>query len=596
MSNSTAVPQYDVIVIGSGAAGALVAYALAKKAVKVLLLEAGDAAPDERYRESLVRQYEKSSSKAQVAPYVGFVAPQPNSSDTPQPANKQAGRDYYVEENGPRSKLFLSFYQRMVGGAMWHWQGIAIRMIPNDFKMKTKYGIGRDWPIAYSDLEPWYVQAEHEMGVAGNTVEAQNMHGAFRSKGFPMPEIPPSYGDLLFRKALSKASIRGVPIQITSTPQARNSVSGYDGRPACEGYSSCVPLCPTRAKYEALFHVEKALRWGAELRARSIVTRLEVNPVSGEVTRVAYRRWDSANEEVVSARIVVLAANGIESPKLLLLSNQQQAAGVANSSGLVGRFLMDHPLKVSYALSREPVFPFRGPPSTSGIESFRDGTFRSDRAAFRTSIRNDGWSFANGSPRGKDLTAAGEANENTMLGLNEGTLLEFVRTDGYIGKQLKERVTHDLARQILVYSAAEMLPDPENRVSVDLKQVDSFGIPRPMIRFSIDDYARKGLSWASELHKLMFLAMGARAQDIRLDLTDDPTGQDFGSGHIMGTTVMGENSANSVVDPECRAHDAKNLFVVGSSVFPTGSAANPTLTIAALALRAAESIRKQLSS
>src|SRR5262249_5168970 len=153
-------------------------------------------------------------------------------------------------------------------------------------------------------------RAEYECGVSGDHVAFDGLHGAHRSRPFPMEALPPSYLDDKIR-----AAIRELPVRLTTIPQAKNSAT-YDGRAACDGRSSCIPLCPIDAKYEARIHVERAQQKGVELRTKAVVVRLEVDS-SGFITSVVYRDWDR-REYGVSARIVVLAANGIENPKLLL--------------------------------------------------------------------------------------------------------------------------------------------------------------------------------------------------------------------------------------------------------------------------------------
>lgn len=573
MSDQQNQPQFDVVIVGSGVAGALLAFKLAGAGFKTLVLEAG-AEVSEEDRATFIGNFAMSASKNQSSPYAGFVAPQPNAS--------VFGRDYYVEDpTALPADLFTTYYERLVGGSMWHWQGIAIRMLPNDFKTKTLYGQGFDWPISYDDLEPWYCEAEKEMGVAGSDEEASHVFkqrfGAYRSQPFPMPEIAQSYLDKQFKAAMKGLQFGGVPLTVTAVPQAKNSVE-YDGRPACDGRTSCIPLCPTKAKYEATFHIEKAKAAGAVIQPRSIVTHLE-HDANGKITSVAYKRWDGV-EETVAGRIYVLAANGIETPKILLMSTQQNANGVANSSGRVGQYLMDHPIKMSYALSKDPVYPFRGPPSTSSIETLRDGEFRKTRAAFRTTIRNDGWSWPTGAPRGYDYTRRG-----WVL----GTILEFVGARKLFGDALRTAMEQHTVRQIMLNSATDMLPDSANRIVPSATQRDAFGIPRPDIKFKVDDYARGAFLAAVQVHARIFEAMGAVDFHLQADSQSDS-----GSGHIMGTTIMGSTSHDSVVDKECRSHDNKNLFIVGSSVFPSAATANPTVTVAALALRSAQAIQSQL--
>ena len=412
------------------------------------------------------------------------------------------------------------------------------------------------------------------MGIAGNHDLLNGLHGAYRSKTFPMPEIVESYVDRQVKAALGNKELEGVQLQVTTVPQARNSVDGYDGRPICDGHGSCIPLCPIRAKYEPIFHIQKAKKAGAAIREKSIVTRLEIGD-NNLISRVVYKRWDGT-EESVTGRVVVLAANGIETPKILLMSKEQWSKGVANSSGLVGKNLMDHPIKMSYALSREPLFPFRGPPSTSSIETFRDGPFRGERGAFRTTIRNDGWTWPTGAPRGTDMNS-------------RGTVLDLVGNLKLFGDALKQKLFEHTSHQIVLNSAVEQLPDPANRIVPSETAVDRFGIPRPEIHFKIDDYTRGAFLAALRVHALIFDALGAREFNLQGD-----TQSNAGSGHIMGTTRMGSDSKDSVVDKDCRAHDHKNLFILGSSVFPTGATANPTLTVAALALRAVDPMRQSL--
>lgn len=574
------VDMFDVVIIGAGFAGAIVAHRLTDAGFRVLVLEAGLALLEEDDdRLSLRRKYAASSNKQHVSPFAEFVATQPYASDS---TGMPWGSDYFVQDVGGEHDPFQGYYMRMVGGTGMVWQGVALRMAPSDLKMSSTFGVGRDWPIAYADLEPWYGEAEREIGVAGDP-EADTLLRIARSTSFPMPPIPPSYLDQQIAAAVDGTEFEGVRLKVSPTPQARNSIDGYDGRPLCEGHASCVPLCPTRAKYEPLVHIRRALLMGAELRTGAVASHLDLDD-SGHVTTVCYRHWDGS-EAHAGGRLFVIAANAVETPKLLLQSSHQRAAGLANASGLVGLNLMDHPLKLSYALLPQPVYPFRGPQATSSIEVVRDGPFRTRRAAFRTTLRNDGWRMVTGAPQGRGVDSPIDY---------QGTLLDFVGKRGLFGSALRRSFADHAARQVVLQSTVEMLPDPANRVTLSPVR-DRFGLPRPALQFRLGAYARAGITAAARLHDLVFRTMGAPQSDVILHLQEDESAADLGGSHLMGTTVMGTEANCSVVDPDCRTHDHSNLFILGSSVFPTGSTVNPTLTIVALALRAADTICKSFA-
>jgi choline dehydrogenase-like flavoprotein len=285
-------------------------------------------------------------------------SPYPNTAWAPRPSVLEIGipgTGYFVQE-GPDT--FGSTYERIVGGTTWHWLGSCPRLLPSDFRMKTQFGVGVDWPITYADLEPWYVKAEHAIGVAGDSRVDQ---GSPRSQGFPMPKVPTSFLD-----GVVDAAARRIGLRVEATPQARNTET-FNGRHHCVGNSNCIPICPIGAKYDALIHLDLAAKNGAQLIPNAVVHDILLNP-DGTAFGVVYRRPDGTDETVL-ARGVVLAANAIETPKIMLTA--RGGLGVANSSDMVGRNLMDHPIQLSWALSGEPVFPQRGPLSTAGIESTR---------------------------------------------------------------------------------------------------------------------------------------------------------------------------------------------------------------------------------
>jgi glucose dehydrogenase len=595
-------PEFDVVIVGSGVAGALLAHRLARANYRVLILEAGGVAPDSLGRWAMVHNYINSSPKAPDAPFCGDeMLPldskiQQTDYRYAQPNPITNGDNYYFyDDSDPANKSdrFKSFYERLVGGSTWHWQGIYVRMLPKDFRMRSAYGVGADWPIDYDDLEPWYVQAEYEMGVAGSDEESKNYYqrhfGAFRSKPYPMPALVPSYVDKHVAEHIDGLLIDGFPHQSLKVNTVAHAINSrhYDDRPACDGHTSCVPLCPIKARYEAVTHVEKALAAGAVLRTQCVVTKLDLDSDGKRARHVWYRRWEGT-EDHTSGRIVVLAANGIENPRLLLLS------GLANTSGLVGCYLMDHPIKQSFGLTREPVYPFRGPQTTSDIAAFRDGDFRRQMAAFKTSIKNDGWSSTSANitaPRGNVVPKPHTDKPNSA-----GTLLDFVVNERLSGSKLRQRLRDHATRQITLNSACEQLPVKENRVTLAKDKNDSFGIPRPQIHYRVYDdqkYLSNSFAAILKLHAFVFDKLQVAPNDRFMQ--EDPAVWS-GSGHIMGTTVMGNDPKTSVVDRECRTHDHPNLFVLGSSVFPTSSTANPTSTIAALSLRAAETIKRQLKS
>ncbi len=546
--------DFDVVVVGAGVAGSMVAYRLAQTGARVLILEAGSRNPS---RAEMVGKYAIAFPKTPHSPYVqresDLKAPSPDG-----PA------DYYVQPDPRTHTQYLSTYERRTGGSTWHWLGHTPRLVRSDFRMRKRYGKGAgfpagfvDWPISYDDLEPWYCEAEREMGVAGSDEEWNDLFDSPRSKPFPMSKIWPSYSDNWIAARINGKTFDHIKYCIKSTPAARNSTT-YDGRPACAGNSICVPLCPIGAKYDASVHVAKAMAAGASFREECVVTRIEKDK-DGAVHKVSFVTYGGAHE-TATAEIVVVAAHAIETPKLLLMS------GLANSSDTVGRYLMDHLSKSAFGIAPEPLFPFRGPPSTSGIESFRDGEFRKKQAGFRVSLNNDGWS---------------------RKGAPYAEIVESVMQEKLIGRQLQAAVFERVTRQIRLSCSVEVAPDPNNRVELSTL-TDALGLPRPKITFTPPEYSYRGLLHANKTLGNIFKLIGATEIDL-----GKPRAYD-GAGHIMGTCRMGNNAKSSVVDGHCRSHDHKNLFIVGSAVFPTVGSPNPTLTIAALALRAAHEIHRQL--
>jgi choline dehydrogenase-like flavoprotein len=424
--------------------------------------------------------------------------------------------------------------------------------------MKTLFGVGVDWPMTYADLEPWYVKAEHAIGVAGDSSADQ---GSPRSAGFPMPQVPTSYLD-----SVVGAAAKRIGLKVEATPQARNTET-FNDRHHCVGNSNCIPICPIGAKYDALIHLDLAVEKGARLIPNAVVHDILLN-ADGTARGVVYRRPDGTDETVL-ARGVVLAANAIETPKLLLMSNG--GLGVANSSDMVGRNLMDHPIQLSWALSGEPVFPQRGPLSTAGIETTRQAATRNQLSAFRVEVGNDGWRFPIGDPT---FEFGHEAN-GTFVQLREG------------GQALANRWRDHVSREIRFGSLMEQLPNPKNRITPAWDHLDAIGLPRPRIAFTVGTYVRDGMAAAKVLHERLFSELRATERN-HSDIA-------FGAGHLIGTTAMGADPARSVVDADGRAHDVSNLFVAGSSVFPTEGTANPTLTLAALALRTADVVRRNVS-
>lgn len=574
--------EYDIVIVGAGIAGALIADRLARSGLHVLILEAGPSLSD---RQTHINKFYRAAAKVPGAPWPRNLdgAPSPGVLDLVSP-DWQDGSKYYLHQKGPLP--FSSTWERVAGGTVNHWQGISLRHVPNDFRVASTYGPAgaQDWPVTYEDLEEWYCQAEHLIGVSGDHDAWNGVLGAFRSREYPMPPIPHSYQDKVLQKRLKGALIEGREIHVLPVPQARNSV-GRDGRPPCMGNTSCIPICPIQAKYDAAITLERATQipgTPAKLRHRSVAYRVEVDR-TGQVHGIRYKKWDGTSH-VARGRRYVLAANAVETAKLLLMSPwrswKSKNLMVGNRSDQVGRNLMDHVIHLGWALVDEPVDSFRGPISTGTIEAFRDGAHRKDHSAFVLAVSNTGWGWAANSPF---------------------NLVNQLVKKGLRGKKLRRKVADHLSRQISITAEMEQMPSSENRVLPSKKYSDPrIGIPKPEIHYDLSSYELAGFVAAKRTLSQVFSTLGREFTTTGggsgLFMAN---GQRFnlrGAGHVMGTTRMGDDPENSVVDPELRCHDHENLFVVGGSVFPMAGTANPTLTIAALALRAAETLARDLGS
>lgn len=599
--------NYDVVIVGSGFVGANMAYLLAQQQKRVLILEAGPGL--EHSREDYMENFFLNTFKSPSSPY----PPNDNALD---PANTYVPRptiqalvetdangdptwsnpdySYFVYSEG--SKPFASTYERLAGGTGNHWMGTCLRMTDNDMKTNTLYGYGLDWPIAYSDIEDYYGIAESLIGVSADVSE-QELIGTLFPAGYeyPMQSLPKSHWDQVFAASVDGQQLtsdNSSGALVTGTPAGRNSQPGFDvNRRVCHGNTNCTPICPIQAKYDTQYTLRKAFDTGyVDMISRAVVN--EVMTDGNNVTSVNYLTYegtfvDPQNQQAIgngtaTGDVYVLAAHAVENARILLHSD------VANSSGLVGRHLMDHPIYLAWGLMPvgNPSYCYRGPIATSGVENLRDGGFRNNRAPWRIEIGNEGWNWP--------ITDPYTTGMDYVYGTNNGGLNDnasILSNSDYIAT-----LNGLLTRQFRMGFLVEQEADPGNRVELSLEHTDGLGLRRPKITYDLSDHTRAGFKSAKEATDTIMALLGAT----QYTATDASAGTTFeyentpynynGAGHLCGTHVMGTNSGNSVVDSFQRSWDYPNLYIAGCGSMPSIGTQNPTLTMLALCARTVDDI------
>ncbi len=533
----------DVVIVGTGVVGVAIAEQLLDAGLQVLMLEAGPrvsrAEVVENFRNLPLALKGDPSSCYPPAPWAPHPMP---SSETPE--------DAYLQLSGP--DRYAQTFIRYAGGSTWHWAGTCWRLTPADMQLRTRYGVGRDWAFDYQTLEPYYARTEYLLGICGPSDPAEQWP-PLRSQPYPMPPLPFGPGEQRFTEVVKTLGYHNIP-----TAQARNSGMPYDDRPACCANNNCVPVCPVGAKYDAATALARLEAKGATITANAVVYKVETT-ANNRVEAVNYFDEHKQSHRI-TGKLFVLACNGIETAKLLLMSaNPRNPNGLANSSDQVGRNMMDHPQLTMTLTLAEPYWAGVGPVVNSGIMETSQGDFRSEHAGAYFRFNN----FA----------------RNRFVTFN-------ALKQGLVGKSLDAEIRRMTACTADIVLAHEVLPHADNRLTLSSKK-DWLGLPKPAIHYDVGDYTRKAAEvYSLPIGKRIAEAMGA---------TDIKISPKFAqSKHIMGGTIMGLDAGDSVVDADCRAYDHDNLFLPGGGAMASTACGNSTITMVSLGLKAADAIVRQL--
>jgi choline dehydrogenase-like flavoprotein len=504
----------DVLIVGAGPCGSLVASELAGRGTSVLVLEAG-------------RRFEAADLKNREANAGQILWNEPR---------------VYVGTHAIVPKAGIG-----VGGGTLAWLGVMPRFHPADFRTRSTEGVGDDWPISYDDVRPYYEKVERDFGVAGEC-------GPFAPEAYTLP-MPPHrmswHAQVLARGA------RRLGARPFAPPIAINSVD-YDGRPACCYCGWCGSGCSSGAKATgANTYLARAERRGARVKSQAFVHRVCYDAAKGRVTGLEYLDSEG-REHRTDARVVVLAAHALETPRLLLLSaNGTFPQGLANGSGQVGRKFMSHPTWQVFGTFDEPIQAWKG--MQMGHVMVQD--------YYRPN------------------SASGYARGFILLSYMMTPVTYANLSGSFYGTELKDFL-YDYSFTAAWWACAEGLPHEENTVTLDPEVKDARGLPVARLTYEWGGNDLKLAAAARDKAAEMMSASGARAVRIGLN---------YGA-HAMGSCRMGKEKARSVVDPFGRTHDIPNLFICDTSVFVTGAGVNPTLTAMALAARSvnhiAESVRR----
>lgn len=505
--------EAEICIVGAGAAGGVLAYELSKAGFKVVVIEAGpfwnpqrDFASDELSMQSLGWQETRLSTGKNPLKF----------------GRNNSGRG--------------------VGGGTVYFTGVFLRFFESDFLAKSIDGVGDDWPLTYQDLEPYYNKIEHDIAVSGPKVY---QWGPFKGP-YPYPVMEPiSANAQIFREGCEKLGIKSsvTPLAILSAP--------FEGRPPCTRRGFCNQGCLPNAKFSTLIHhIPKAISHGAEILSDCMVTQILVDR-NGLAEGVVFNH--DGKEYKQKAKLVILANFCIETPRLLLhSSNQLFPQGLANSSGLVGKYIMPHSGCDIYAKFPSEVRMYKGIPVMATSQDF-----------YETDPQR-------GFIRGYTLHARSSRPEN---------LAKNLAVDLNIwGDQLRQ-VMLDYNFYGQITQIGEVLPDVNNSITLSEEEKDEYGIPLPLVTFSYSDNDQKIID-----HSIR------KAQEILVAAGGEPAFVIPDTAHLHGGCRMGKDKDNSVVNQFCQSHDIPNLYICSAAVFPTSGRGNPTETIMAIATRTADYI------
>jgi choline dehydrogenase-like flavoprotein len=526
--------KVDVLIVGSGASGAAMAWSLADTKMRILCLEQGDWVKSTEF---------PSNGRDWEARRFTDFAISPN----------VRGRDTDYPVNDDNSLMKVANFNGVGGGTIIytaHWP----RLHPSDFKVKSLDGVADDWPIDYWTLERFYEENDRMMGASGLAGDP-----GVPPRHPPMPPIPLGKSGAVYARAMNRLGWHWWPSDTTiaTTP--------YEGRAQCINLGHCTPGCAQGAKASTdITYWPLAIRAGVELRTRCRVREITTNP-QGMATGAIY--YDAeGREQFQPAEVVILACNGVGTPRLLLNSTSARFPnGLANSSGLVGKNLMLHPWPQVFGYVEDEMDGARGPITSMWSKQF----YETDPA--RDFVR--GYTLQFGRGTGPAMEAIGSAAAGRLPW-------------GCDHHRVYRELLHHRA---LIGVACDDLPEEHNRVTLDPELKDSNGIRAPRIDYTIGENTRRMMEHGIARAEEILAAAGATRVQASRTVLNYP-------GHLLGTARMGTDPERSVVNEWGRSHDVKNLFIVDGSVFVTGGGVNPTSTIQAVALYIADQMKQRLAT
>ena len=617
VTSSTTV--HDVVVIGSGAGGGTVTKVLADLGISVLLMEAGPMVGPADFKEHMWPYdvpHRGAGAKGQA--YTG--GPTGFTYSATYGGAQLEGEPYSV---APGSD-FSWFRSRVLGGRTNHYGRVTLRMADYDFKPKTTDGLGFDWPISYEDISPYYDKAERFIGVTG---APEGIRSA--PDGIFNPPAALRAHDTLIQKSCAKLGIRAINARQSVTTVARN------GRPACHYCGQCGRGCRTASNYASSYvQIFPAMATGRVKVLANSMARELVTDGSGKVTAVSYIDKGTGQEAQVRCRTVVLAASACESARLLLNSKGNgHPQGLANSSGIVGRYLMD---TVGSSMSAMV-------PALVGMPHYNsDGYSNHVYVPWWMWDRHKELNFA----RGYHIECGGGYG---IPGVGSFTGV-VNRTEGY-GLPMKQAIRDEYGTSVSLSGRGEMIPNEQSYCEIDPDMKDKWGIPVLRFHWQWSDHELNQVRHMQETFRQILEGMGGRVNTAaggrggrgaapttglgaarggqapqtgqagpQTGQTNAPAGQPTTAPggqpagnpvaqdtaprppisrggaiiHEVGTVRMGDDPRTSPLNKFCQAHEVRNLFVADAAPFVSNADKNPTHTIVALAWRTAEYLAEEM--